>query len=349
MGECLIMRRGGETKKVPILDPNYPEDVSLISIGDTTASTTFTVVIKEPGNPAEYTYQWYVNDTPITVATGSTFNMTDLLEPATYSVYCEVRNKAGAVYSRVATLNVVHHYTPVLDASYPSDDTVEFNRSVTSEVKIAEPGNPAEYTYQWYVNDTPITGATDVAYTFSPGAIGAYTLRCDVTNAAGTVTSRTATITASELFLYNSGNEYTAVTGGWVATTDDYENGGSKRAPTVTKNSTYMYMEPYGVSTEGWVGTLRTSNAVDLSQFNTLYFDLEAPGGWTDLYFGVSSDNSSFESCIEQGGMDDDVGFSRQTFTIDISGLDGSYYVAFCAYTASDDCMKPCIYKVYAK
>ena len=58
------------------------------------------------GKPAEYTYQWYVNNSAVSGATSSTYTKTGLTSVDTYSVYCNVTNKAGTVKSRVATLAV---------------------------------------------------------------------------------------------------------------------------------------------------------------------------------------------------------------------------------------------------
>ena len=52
MGECLITRRGGETYKLPILNGNYPEDIT----SEIRSSVTSKVVIDEDGNPASYSF-----------------------------------------------------------------------------------------------------------------------------------------------------------------------------------------------------------------------------------------------------------------------------------------------------
>ena len=347
MGECLIMRRGGETKKVPILDPNYPEDVSLIAVGENTESATFAVVISEPGNPAEYTYQWYVNDTPITDATGATYTMTDLLETATYSVYCEVRNKAGVVNSRIATLNVVHHYVPVLDASYPVNTTVVFDQSVTNEVKIAENGNPAEYTYQWYVNDTPITGATSDTYTFTPGVSGSFTVYCEVTNAAGTVTSRTATITVEPVYLYKSGNENTSITGGLTAYAyGPSTSSASRNKPKVTEFSDHIELWLDGSST-GSAGSYFAENKVDLTKLKTLYVTVKSAkisGASSDscyIRFGVSSTKADkYTQTAATTIFKGNGSVFNETFSLSVEDLSGSYYLFINMYGGGEKLIK---------
>lgn len=104
MGECLITRRGGEKYELPILNSAYPANVSQIEKSG--GSATFNVVIDTPGKPAEYTYQWYVNGSKVSGATESSYTKTGLTSAATYTVYCEVTNKAGTVQSRIATLTV---------------------------------------------------------------------------------------------------------------------------------------------------------------------------------------------------------------------------------------------------
>ena len=87
---------------------------------------------------------------------------------------------------------------PVLNSAYPANVTVvvEANASASFNVQIATPGKPAEYTYQWYLNGAKISGATNAGYTKTGlTAAGTHTLYCVVTNKAGTVTSRVATLT----------------------------------------------------------------------------------------------------------------------------------------------------------
>ena len=196
MGECLILRRGGEAHKLPVLNENYPQDANVTVIKGNSASATFTVSIAEAGSPAEYTYKWYVNGSLVSGANLSSYTKSDLTDSGTYTVYCEVINKAGTVTSRIATLKVVQYYTPVLNSSYPANVTSvhQASSSATFKVSISTAGNPASYTYQWYWNGSAVSGATSSSYTRT-GALsaGSYTVYCKVTNAAGTVTSRTAT------------------------------------------------------------------------------------------------------------------------------------------------------------
>ena len=197
MGECLITRRGGEAHKLPVLDTSYPKDSNLTIIKGNSTSATFTVVIAEAGSPAEYTYKWYVNGSLVSGANLSSYTKTDLTDTGTYTVYCEVINKAGTVTSRIATLKVTQHYTPVLNSNYPANVTSveQASFSATFNVAIATAGNPASYTYQWYWNGSAVSGATSSSYTRTGSlGVGSYTVYCKVTNAAGTVTSRTATL-----------------------------------------------------------------------------------------------------------------------------------------------------------
>lgn len=182
-------------RKLMVLNPEFPKDVTMTVIKGNTASASFSVDISEHGKPAEYSYQWYVNDIPVAGATGSSFEKTGLTETETSTVYCDVTNKKGTVRSRTATLKVTQYYLPVLNSSYPQNVTVEKGNSVTCKVAIATAGNPNSYKYQWYKNGSAVSGATGSTYTFTPD-IGNTTVYCKVTNTAGTEVSRTATISA---------------------------------------------------------------------------------------------------------------------------------------------------------
>ena len=104
MGECLIVRRGGESYELPVLSASYPKDVTVTAAPG--ASASFSVSITTPGRPAEYTYQWYRNGAAVSGGTAASLTLTGLTAAATYSVYCKVTNKAGSVNSRTAILTV---------------------------------------------------------------------------------------------------------------------------------------------------------------------------------------------------------------------------------------------------
>lgn len=199
------MTAGSNSRKIMALDPNFPKDVSLTVIRGNTVSASFNVAIADHGNPEKYTYQWYVNGNPVEGATNDTFTKEGLSETEVLTIFCEVTNKAGTVRSRVATLSVEQLYKPVLSDTFPKDESVEIHNSITSKVQISEDGNPADYTYQWFVNGAALEGANSNEYTFIPTDVGETTLYCEVSNSVGKVTSRTATITATPYYIFKSG------------------------------------------------------------------------------------------------------------------------------------------------
>ena len=101
MGDCMIMNRIGIVKKLPILNPSYPANVTNWQ-GE---QATFKVEISTAGVPAEYTYQWYRDGAKWTGATKATVSWSSA-SIGSHSIYCVVTNKAGEVTSRVATLTV---------------------------------------------------------------------------------------------------------------------------------------------------------------------------------------------------------------------------------------------------
>jgi hypothetical protein len=90
--------------------------------------------------------------------------------------------------------------TVSLDSNYPEDVTVVAGEDVTFKAVIVDEGNPKEHTLQWYVDGTAIEDATGETYTRSTSSdMGVLSVWCEVSNKAGTTTSRHATLTVKKL------------------------------------------------------------------------------------------------------------------------------------------------------
>lgn len=99
---------------------------------------------------------------------------------------------------------------PTLSPYQPANATAWQGDSATFWVEIATPGVPAEYTYQWYRDGAKWSGATKASVSWSSASIGVHSIYCVVSNAAGEVTSRTATLTVKNpnmTYTYTGGHE----------------------------------------------------------------------------------------------------------------------------------------------
>lgn len=226
--------------------------------------------------------------------------------------------------------------TPVLDASYPQNVSVtDAGTSTTLSVVIAEEGRPNEYTYQWYYDGSAVSGATSASYTRTV-AFGSHTAYCVVTNKAGSVTSRTATLKATKEYLYKAGDACTSVTGGWVAKGMATYSGITAKAPSLTKNSTNMRATLSSLTSSG---LFRPSNTIDLSKYSTLKIDLAAqPKMWnyiwivvyksSQTYLGTSSNfTANVAAKVQIANHTTGADFDRKTYSINVSSLSGSYVV----------------------
>lgn len=328
------------SRKLMVLNPEFPKDLEIIVIKGNTTSASFSVDIAEHGKPAEYTYQWYVNDAPVEGATKATYERTGLAESETLTIYCDVTNKKGTVRSRAATLKVTQYYTPVLDTSYPKDATVVNESSVTCQVHVSTAGNPASYTYQWYKNGVAISGATSSSYTYTPSLGANDTLYCKVTNSAGTVTSRTATISVTGLDLFSKG-KYSTVSGVFKGTSALYyssEGQGSVPAPTVTISNNLMVI----VLTAGHAstGAAISTNKVDVTNFKTLTVNIPSAvhdgNGYRQLCVGLyNTASGKFTSAATYKQIDFNPTQNNITIKLDITNITGQKYVAIGIYGAN--------------
>lgn len=109
MGESLIVQRGGSVFKLPVLSPLLPADLTVKEAP--LLNARFSVEIQNPGTPAQYTYQWFLDGSPVSGATESSCVINQGVARGEHFIYCLITNKAGTVSSRSA-LFTIKSYVP---------------------------------------------------------------------------------------------------------------------------------------------------------------------------------------------------------------------------------------------
>ena len=180
---------GPVTSAAASLQVNDPVQISASPQSQTVnpnAEVTFTVAASGTG---PLSYQWRKGGVNIDGAVGSEFKIASAAEgnEGTYDVV--VTNTVGSSTSAAATLNV---NDPVQITSQPKSRVVTPGHGAQFSVTANGTG---QLTYQWYLNNSPIQGAT--GSTHQVGAVGSGDLgdyKVVITNVVGEVTSATANL-----------------------------------------------------------------------------------------------------------------------------------------------------------
>jgi len=92
------------------------------------------------------------------------------------------------------TLYAIFTYSPTLSISVsPTSTTIEIGKNVTFTSAVS--GGTSPYSYQWYLNGTPVSGATTSTWTFTPTSPGTYHIYVNVTDKYGfSASSQTAIV-----------------------------------------------------------------------------------------------------------------------------------------------------------
>jgi len=105
-----------------------------------------------------------------------------------YSVLMDGNHTLSAVFKALPP--------PLLVTINPMSATIYLGQSVNFSSTVS--GGTSPYTYQWYLNGNPVSGATSSSWTFTPSALGVYTVYMKVIDVNGTTAqSGTAQVTVT--------------------------------------------------------------------------------------------------------------------------------------------------------
>src|SRR2546422_2517563 len=158
------------------------------AIAGVSSNASFTVTAS---GLAPLSYQWVKDGTPLSGATDTSYNLSNIQIANQGAYWVVVTNTHGSVTSDVATLTVL--VNPPKITIQPQDLVSLVNTSATFGVTVQ---GSAPFSYQWFFENAPIAGATGSAYTIpsvQTNNEGGYSVV--ITNSSGSVTSDVATLT----------------------------------------------------------------------------------------------------------------------------------------------------------
>lgn len=202
------------TNQVADSSPETAEISTTITVQNKTQTTTLAVT---PGSPdagvigtaveftaaldsqppsASATYQWYVDDSPVSEATSATFSYT----PTTSGVKrikCVAQVTATDYDAKEVTSNEVSltvnkkTMNPQVTLTPPSIN-VQQDASATFTANVTDAPEEAQIAYSWKKDSSPVEGSTNV-YTVDTSSIGSQTIEVTATVTAADYDSKTIT------------------------------------------------------------------------------------------------------------------------------------------------------------
>lgn len=140
--------------------------------------------------------------------------------------------------------------------------------------------------------------------------------------------------TSSYAYLYNNGNQYESLTGGYTAVAKKAASTASGTgAPTITYNNSSMTIQPKKSSSAGIYsgGIVRTTNKINCNNYSKLVFKGTISGivdGFNSAAISIWTEigsNNQTENRVRHQKLSNEI----TTITIDVSNLTSSYYIGF--------------------
>lgn len=210
----------------------------------------------------------------------------------------------------------ITYFSATINATYPAGSVCTCTDGVTT---LTAPNTSGQYAFIVPNAGTWTVSITDGTQTKSE------TVSISTENQVETVT-----LALWNGELYSDGNEWTTVTGGWVATNQVYAgsvegvsiNGAT---PTLSKEDTQMIAT---VPTGSGVGSgaVRTTNQIDLTDYSTITLVGTISASHPYDYLFVMSTTGNY------GGAQAKAQIKTGTVTLDVSTLSGVYYIGIGLY-----------------
>ena len=146
----------------------------------------------------ELSYQWYKEGSAIIYSANDAKYVLKLAEAGTYKFFVRITNKLGSSTNFVDSDEVtitVKEPAPLVDAQTPVFKTQpvsgehNLNAVVSLTVK-AEVSDGGAVTYQWYRNDSPISGATGESFKADTSALGETSYKVQAVNKNDSATGK---------------------------------------------------------------------------------------------------------------------------------------------------------------
>ncbi len=166
---------------------------TLCSGGNTTVRASVT------GNTGTLSYQWYLGSSAISGATSNTYNVTNISASGTYK--CEVTATVNGCTATATNSVTVTVPTPTPGTISITTDPIIICYNSSAEIIATATGNVGTLSYQWYLNDALIPGATSSTYT-TGNLTATSTFKCVITATQDGCTS--SSTTASKEVIVNN-------------------------------------------------------------------------------------------------------------------------------------------------